>query len=48
MDVVTAAEVEDIVDCVDVLVGTVEGDDGLAVVVSVVLARVEVDAALDN
>jgi len=48
VDVVTAAEVEDIVDSIDTLVETVEEDDGLAVVVSAVLARFEVDAALDN
>lgn len=45
VDVVTAAEVEDIVDSIDTLVETVEEDDGLAVVVSTVLARFEVDAA---
>lgn len=45
VDVVTAAEVEDIVDSIDTLVETVEDDDGLAVVVSTVLARFEVDAA---
>jgi len=48
VDVVTAAEVEGIVDSIDTLVETVEEDDGLAVVVSAVLARFEVDAALDN